>query len=56
MYPTGFTPSRVRTIGPKTFRLTSKYNYASLNIFILVNHFFVDNLQLSLVINPHYYS
>jgi len=45
MYQTGFTPSSVRTIGPKTFRLASKSNYASLHIFILANHFFVNNLQ-----------
>ena len=54
MYPMSFTPLSVRTISPKTFRLASKSNYDSLHIFILVNHFFVGNLQWSLVIDPHF--
>jgi len=29
----GFAPSGVRTIGPKTFRLASKSNYASFAYF-----------------------
>ena len=52
----GFTPLGVQTIGLKAFRLASKSNYVSLHILILVNHFFVDNLQLSLVIDPHCHS
>jgi len=45
MYPTGFTTSGVQTIGPKTFHLARKSNYAYLHVFILANHVFVDNLQ-----------
>ena len=56
MYQMGFTPSGVQTLGPKTFHLANKSNYASLHIFILANHFFVDNLQLPLVIDHHCHS
>jgi len=45
MYPTGFTTLGVQTIRPRTFHLASKYNYASLHIFILANLFFADNFQ-----------
>jgi len=42
MYLTGFTPSSVRTIGQKTFDLTSNSNYAYLYIFLLANHVFLE--------------
>jgi len=49
MYPTSFTTSGMKTIRPKTFRLASKYNYASLHIFILANPFFFCRQSLMII-------